>query len=127
MMGRALLMGGTALIGLMASTVHAHSALIRAEPGSRATLTESPKVIRLWFNEPVEAAFSKVMLEKADGKALTGVGVPKAAPDDAKQLIIQLPILAPGTYRVRYHVLSVDGHVVDWGYGFRVVPAKPSP
>lgn len=127
MMRRALPVLAVVLTGLVTGNAHAHSALVRAEPGSRSTLTESPKVIRLWFNEPVEAAFSKVTVEKADGKALPGVGTPKIAPDDARQLVIQLPILAPGAYRVRYHVLSVDGHVVDWGYGFRVVPAKPSP
>lgn len=127
MMRCALPVLAVVLTGLMAGTAHAHSALVRAEPGPRSTLTESPKLIRLWFNEPVEAAFSKVTLEKSDGKTLPGVGAPTIAPDDAKQLIIPLPALVPGSYRVRYHVLSVDGHVVDWGYGFRVVPAKPSP
>lgn len=115
------------ILWVLAVTASAHSALLRAEPGSRAVLTESPRLIRLWFNEPVEAAFSTVTLETAKGKKLSGLTKPKIAPDDAKQLIVELPALDPGTYKVRYRVLSVDGHIVDWGYSFRLEPAPAKP
>jgi methionine-rich copper-binding protein CopC len=105
----------------------AHSALVRAEPGPRAEVAVSPQYIRLWFNEPIEAEFSNVTIIKVGGKAIDGVGKPKVASDDANQLVVPLPPLAPGAYQVRYRVLSVDGHVVDWGFGFTVAPSSPKP
>lgn len=105
---------------------HAHSALVRAEPGPRAVITESPKTIRLWFNEPVEAEFSKVAIETA-GKPLANVGIPTVAPDNTRELLVSLPKLAPGKYQVNYRVLSVDGHIVEWSYGFTVAPPSPVP
>jgi hypothetical protein len=44
------------------------------------------------------------------------------APEDSKQLSVTLAPLAPGTYTVRYRVLSVDGHVVDSSFTFTVRP-----
>lgn len=114
------------LVALLCATglAHAHSALVRAEPGQRAVITESPKLIRLLFNEPIEAAFSKVTVEAA-GKPLADVGSPAIAPDNPRELVVSLPKLAPGKYQVNYRVLSVDGHVVEWSYGFTV--STPSP
>jgi methionine-rich copper-binding protein CopC len=111
----------------MSMDVHAHSALVRAEPGPRAVVEKSPSAIRLWFNEPVEAAFSKVSIEQISGTAIANVGNPGLAPDDNRQLVIPLPTLSPGKYRVRYRVLSVDGHLVDWGYEFTVAPPPAIP
>lgn len=105
----------------------AHSALVRAEPGPRAEVAVSPQYIRLWFNEPIEAEFSKVKIVDAGGKSIDGVGKPKVARDDANQLVVPVPLLPPGSYKVHYRVLSVDGHVVDWGFGFTVAPSSPKP
>lgn len=106
---------------------YAHSALVRAEPGPRAEVAVSPQYIRLWFNEPIEAEFSKVRVVDAGGKSIEGVGKPKVASDDSNQLVVPLPLLPPGAYKVHYRVLSVDGHVVDWGFGFTVAPSSPKP
>lgn len=111
----------------MAGVVEAHSALVRAEPGPRSVLAEPPAMIRLWFNEPVEAKFSTVTVEGADGKTVANIGDPVAVTDNERELVVRLPALAPGKYRVRYRVLSVDGHVVDWGYGFSVAPPARKP
>jgi copper resistance protein C len=40
--------------------------------------------------------------------------------DDPKLLVLPLPVLVPGAYTVKYRVLSVDGHTVDYGYTFSV-------
>jgi methionine-rich copper-binding protein CopC len=37
----------------------------------------------------------------------------RVGPDDLKRLSVDIPALAPGTYTVRYRVLSVDGHIVE--------------
>lgn len=115
------------LLSCLSMDAHAHSALVRAEPGPRAVVEKSPAVIRLWFNEPVEADFSKVSIEQINGATIANVGKPGLAPDDNRQLVIPLPTLSPGKYRVRYRVLSVDGHLVDWGYEFTVAPPPATP
>ena len=61
-------------------------------------------------------------LENAEGKSFS---IPPPARDPAKAscLLVPLPSLANGGYSVKYKVLSVDGHLVEYGYGFRVQAA----
>ena len=42
--------------------------------------------------------------------------------DDAKVLHVSLPKLAPGTYRVKWRVLSVDTHVSEGEFTIDVAP-----
>jgi len=73
----------------------------------------------LCFNENIEAGFSTVDLADNAGKS-----IPLTAPvrDSRKPscLTVPLPELPNGAYTVKYRVLSVDGHAVDYGYGFRL-------
>lgn len=101
------------------SRVFAHAAMVSSEPGRRAVLAVLPREIRLCFNESVEAGFSTVGLADAAGNSITLV----APVRDSKKpscLVVPLPELPNGAYTVKYRVLSVDGHVVDYGYGFRL-------
>ena len=45
-----------------------------------------------------------------------------AADGTADRLIGALPALAPGAWRVEWQVLSTDGHIVNGGFSFKVVP-----
>jgi methionine-rich copper-binding protein CopC len=80
-------------------------------------VSQSPLEVRLWFSEPLEPAYSKASIIDERGQA---VGTAPASVDksDAKLLRVPLPKLAAGKYTVRYRVLSVDGHVIDYGYSF---------
>lgn len=101
------------------NTVFAHAALTKAEPARRAVLTASPKQVRLWFNEEIEADYASLSLHDANGKALTEKK-PLVHPDDAKSIYLELPELVGGQYTVKFRVLSVDGHVVDSEYKFTI-------
>ena len=94
------------------SGVAAHSRLVKSDPSARAVLDTAPKELRLWFNEAVEPAFAKVWIVPA-----TGPHVPLASRGDSSDqrlLIVTLPDnLAAGPVIIGYHILSVDGHVVD--------------
>ncbi|QDF97012.1 hypothetical protein CJ010_10975 [Azoarcus sp. DD4] len=105
--------------GMLPLDASAHARLVKAEPARRAELSEAPGMIRVWFNEELEAAYAKLVVEEASGRAVTE-SKPQLAPDDAKSLILPLPALGPGKYRVRFRVLSVDGHVVESAYDFTV-------
>ncbi len=116
---RALRLVQVLVLGLLSQTAFGHAGLVSSEPGRRATLTVAPKEIRVCFNEDIEAKYSKLTLEDTGGTAIP-LGALHVAPDHAACLIASVPKLANGAYTVKYHVLSVDGHVVDYGYGFRL-------
>ena len=102
----------------------AHAALTKSEPRDRAVLSESPPRIHLQFNERVEAKFSTVSLEDAQGNK-TALPTPVASGEDAKGLDVAVPApLADGRYSVKYRVLSQDGHVIERAFAFTIAHEK---
>lgn len=111
---------GLAILLVVSAAAWAHAALVKSAPGSRETLNQPPTRILLKFSEAVEPKFSSVRLEGADGKVLP-LGALTLSPGDPTQIEIAVPQALPqGSYTVRYRVLSQDGHVVKYGYTFRV-------
>jgi copper resistance protein C len=110
-----------AAIGTAPAAALAHAFLNEAIPAVGGTVTASPKEIRLTFSEGIEPRFSGIDLATADGRT---VATEAAAVDPAndKQLVLVLPPLAPGRYRVRWHVVSVDTHRTEGQYSFVVAP-----
>ncbi len=112
--GQALLVYFVVLFGfgLGISGVAAHSRLVRSDPPARAVLDKTPKELKLWFNEAIKPALSKVWIVPVKGPH-----VPLASHDDSSDprlLIVTLADdLAAGPVVIGYHILSVDGHVVD--------------
>jgi methionine-rich copper-binding protein CopC len=109
-------------LSILPSVGSAHAGLISSEPGRRAVLNMPPKQIRLCFNENIEPDFSKVVLEDVAGKTLV-LASPIRDASKASCLVVPLPHLANGGYWVKYKVLSVDGHVVEYGYQFQIKAA----
>ena len=99
--------------------------LVRSSPPGRATLAEKPDRVQLWFNERLEPSFSSVSVWSSAGTQVDA-GDARVAPDDANRLSVTLPPLRPGTYSVRYRVLSVDGHVVDSSFSFTIRDRPPA-
>jgi methionine-rich copper-binding protein CopC len=82
---------------------------------------EAPRSVRLWFTEAIEPAFSRVSVVDASGKAVDA-GDSHVESSDASILAVSLAVLAPGTYRVKWRVVSVDTHVTEGDYTFDVAP-----
>jgi copper resistance protein C len=123
--GRALLVYAVVLLGfgLGISGAAAHSRLVKSDPSARAVLDTAPKELKLWFNEGVEPAFAKIWIVPAQGAqiSLTSHG----DSSDRKLLIVTLPDNLPaGPVNIGYHVLSVDGHVVEDKLTFTVKPQQ---
>ena len=95
----------------------AHAYLVKSLPARRAVVTHPPTAVQLWFNEAIEPKFSSVSVWDAAGQQVD-LGDARVEPDDPKRLTVGLKPLARGTYRVRFRVLSVDGHVVETEYPF---------
>jgi methionine-rich copper-binding protein CopC len=96
-----------------------HAYLVKSSPARRAVLSGVPARVGLWFNERLEAQFSQATVWNTQGHQVDGGDV-QVDPADAKQLSVGIPTLPPGTYTVKYRVLSVDGHVVESEFSFTV-------
>jgi copper resistance protein C len=114
---------GIAALGLLllATPAWPHATLVRSTPARRATLTTAPDRVQLWFNEAIEPKFSSVSVWDAASQQVD-LGDARVEPEDPKRLVVGLKPLGRGTYRVRFRVLSVDGHVVENEFPFTLRP-----
>ena len=113
------LLGVTVRPGL----VESHAVLVKSFPAARAMLSRPPGRVQLWFSERLEPAFSSASVWSASGKQMDkrDAGV---SSDDPKELAVSVGALEPGTYTVRFRILSVDGHVVEASFPFTIKPAS---
>jgi methionine-rich copper-binding protein CopC len=99
----------------------AHALLERARPVAGSVVRGAPGELTLWFTERIEPAFSEVRVLNAAGRQLD-TGSPLFNASEGKVLRIPLPKLGPGTYRVKWRILSVDTHVSEGEFTFDVAP-----
>lgn len=111
---------------VVAPSALAHAALVKSEPARRAELSKAPSQVRLWFNEKIEPAYATINVFRQGGVPVVHP-LARVDKDDAKLLVLDLPRLDAGAYIVKYRVLSVDGHTVDYGYTFTMKSASGSP
>jgi methionine-rich copper-binding protein CopC len=106
-------------ISMPALGAAAHAFLDHSDPPAGADLPASPKEIRLTFSEAIEPRFSSIELTTSDGRPVA-VGGAVPAPGDNKQLMLAVPPLGPGHYRVQWRVVSVDTHRTEGDFTFTV-------
>ncbi|HXW71516.1 MAG TPA: copper resistance CopC family protein [Methylocella sp.] len=101
------------------SRVEAHSRLVKSEPAARSVVDAAPKELKLWFNENVEPAFARVWIVPTAGADIQLSS--RGDSSDPRLLVATLPDDLPaGPVNIGYHVLSVDGHVVDDKLSFTI-------
>jgi methionine-rich copper-binding protein CopC len=98
----------------------AHAFLKNADPGVGSTIETSPSEIRIRFTENIEPAVSSIQVFNASGKEVDKHDLHLDRSDHAL-LHISLPPLRAGTYKVVWRVVSVDTHVTNGNFTFRVV------
>jgi methionine-rich copper-binding protein CopC len=97
----------------------AHAALERAVPPVGSQVDQPPRQVVLTFTEGVEPAFSTIELRGAGGTAIA-TGKPQSVNGNKRQLEVDLPALAAGTYTVVWHATSVDTHKTEGSFQFTV-------
>jgi methionine-rich copper-binding protein CopC len=107
------------IIALGAGEASAHAFLDHAVPPVGATVAASPSTLQLFFSEPIEPLFSGVTVATAGGQPVT-TGAAAVDPNNPAALVLPLPQLKPGRYRVRWHVASVDTHRTEGSFEFSV-------
>jgi methionine-rich copper-binding protein CopC len=123
--------GALAALGVlvMVLTVGAHAKLVRAEPRPGGTVTAPPAVARAWFNDELDVKRSLMRVTDRNGARVDrGDGRVDLDDLDRKSMLVQLRLLAPGTYTVRWTAVSADDQYAARGtYRFTVAAAHNAP
>jgi copper resistance protein C len=112
----ALLLAGSVL---GATVAVGHSGLRRADPPVESALKRPPKEVKLYFSERLEPAYSTVRVEDGQGAR---VNRDDSHVDRANPFLLRVTLspLARGIYTVIWRVLSVDSHITEGRFTFRV-------
>lgn len=110
-----------ALLGL-ATPAFAHNSLVSSNPANEATVDNSPSMIELTFDQPVQ---------KGQGLNTVSVTGPdntgwKTGAVDVQSNVVSAPLdeLGPaGGYRIAYRIISADGHPVSGEIDFTLANA----
>jgi hypothetical protein len=101
---------------LAAGAARAHAFLDHASPLVGSNVHTAPHEVSLWFTQNLEPAFSNVQVTDASGSRVDQ----GKAQISGNTMRIGLKPLAPGSYRVRWHALSVDAHNTEGSFSFTV-------
>lgn len=104
------------LAALGTAGARAHAFLDHASPLVGSTVPTAPHEVTLWFTQNLEAAFSTVEVLDANGGRVDQ-GKPSISGNTMR---VGLKALSTGTYRVRWHVLSVDTHTTQGSFTFHI-------
>ncbi len=106
----------TLLAVMLGTSAEAHAFLDHAEPRVGSTVPTAPRDLSLSFTQKLEPAFSSVEVTDTNGTRVD-LGKPSIS---SSVMRIGLKRLSPGTYRVRWHALSVDTHTTEGSFTFQV-------
>lgn len=107
------------LLGVAAPAASAHAMLDHAVPAVGATLSAAPQRLQLFFTEPLEPAFSGVTLTSESGQAVA-TGKASVSPQNPAEMVLTVPVLAPGKYKVNWHAISTDTHRTEGSFTFEI-------
>jgi len=101
----------------------AHATLTKTQPEYGTRVEQSPTVVRLDFDQTVDALPNAIKVYTADGKLLSG---PTHTTTGGRVMVAAVSRLARGGYTVRWQAISADGHVVSGVFTFGVRQKAPS-
>ena len=104
------------LIALAPVAARAHAFLDHASPLVGSTVPTAPHEVVLTFTQNLEAAFSAAQVTNASG-ARVDQGKAQVS---GSTMTVGLKSLGPGSYKVHWHVLSVDTHTTEGTFTFHV-------
>lgn len=119
-----LIVIGPALASMLIQSTFASQALghafpIRSDPRVGWSVSASPPKVTIWFDSEIEPAFSTIAVYNA-GKQRVDKDNSRVNSSDPSVLEVDLPVLAPGAYRVYWKVLSKDTHITEGDFFFTI-------
>ena|SRR5689334_13245316 len=97
----------------------AHSSLQRAEPPVESKVNRPPSEVKVYFTDHLEPGYSTVRVEDEHGAQVDRKDS-HVDPSNPVLLRVTLQPLEHRAYTVIWRVLSVDGHVSEGRFTFRV-------
>jgi copper resistance protein C len=109
------------LLAAACLAAHAHAFLDHADPRVGSAVAQAPVELRLWFTQELEPAFSSAEVTDAQTHR---VDTHAGQVDAREHTLLRVPLthLAAGAYTVTWRVVSVDTHVTQGRFLFRVTP-----
>lgn len=107
------------LLALAPGAAHAHAALDHASPAAGSIVATPPSEVRMWFTEPLVKRFSTAELRSSAGSVIATGGTD---PADPKVIVIRLPVLQVGKYKVHWKAVSADTHRMEGDFDFEIKP-----
>ena len=105
----AILLGvSAALIALSPGIACAHAIVVAAQPAMNSTVPRGELAIRLDFNSQIDRKRSRLSLQRPDGSEII---VALAPYGPAGVLAGQAQATLSGSWKLRWQVLSLDGHI----------------
>jgi methionine-rich copper-binding protein CopC len=101
------------------SLAQAHAFLDHADPKVGSTVKGSPTVIKAWFTEELEPAFSKIQVFDSTGNQIDKKDV-KVDSTNKSLMSVSVPNLPAGTYKVKWSAVAVDTHHTTGTFTFTV-------
>lgn len=99
----------------------AHAVLVRSDPAANAKLPNPPKVVSLYFSEPLEAKFSSAQVVDAQGARFDSHDS-RVDAGDPTHMTVGVQPLKPGFYSVVWKTVShVDGHELRGSFPFIIL------
>lgn len=110
-----------AAMGLAPAMAFAHAIVVSAMPAVDARVPRGPLHIQLEFNSRIDLDRSRIMLQGPDN-AERPVALSHDAP--VGTLAGSANVTLPGPWKLRWRVLSTDGHITRGEIPFRVDDVK---
>jgi copper resistance protein C len=101
-----------------APIVFAHAVLVKSTPNANETVLGPNVPLSLTFNSRIDQSRSTISLENPD-HTISKVTI-DLDPSAPQKLVGRLSSLAPGSYRLHWQVLAVDGHITRGVISFQV-------
>ena len=98
-------------------SARAHAILLHATPAPNAAVSGPELKVELKFNSRIDAKRSRVTIVMPDKSTKVLANEEPAAPDT---LAARGQGFAPGQYRLKWQVLSSDGHITRGEHAFTV-------
>jgi putative copper export protein/methionine-rich copper-binding protein CopC len=100
----------------------AHAYIDRSQPQQESELMKPPSEIRVRFTEKINTSMSQLRVKDSSGAVIPGT----LTAEGEEWLVLKIPALPNGVYRVEWQVLSVDSHVTEGSYRFTVGVPLPA-
>jgi methionine-rich copper-binding protein CopC len=98
----------------------AHAFLDHSDPRVGAMVMGPPPVVKIWFTEELEPAFSRIQVFDAAGHEVDQKDS-KVDPANAALMTVSLPKLPLGNYKVVWHAVATDTHHTQGTFPFMVM------